>query len=86
MEKSAGQLRFEREVSALEQRIQRGEITDSLSPGAEFSRILEETLPQMTASERDAIQRTQLRAHAMGAEILSELGQPVPGNDPVKPN
>lgn len=86
MAKSDALLQFEREVSTLEHRIQRGEISDPLFPGREFSRILRETLPHVTASERDAIQRTQLHAHAVGEEILREHGQPVPGNDPFRPN
>jgi hypothetical protein len=73
-------------MSALATRVACGEITDPLLPGVEFSRVLQEALPHMTASEREIIQRTQLHAHALGAELLGEHGLPVPGNDPRKPN
>jgi hypothetical protein len=84
--KSQGLLECEREVEELEQRIERGEIDDPLAPGRELSRILRDTTPKMTASERDSVQRLQLRANQLGAEILAHHGHTIPGNDPAKPN
>jgi hypothetical protein len=84
--KSEGMLRFERETAELEKRIERGEFNDPLAPGREYDRILQAALPEMTDGERDFIQHMQLQAHQLGAEILAKHGQPVPGNDPKKPN
>jgi hypothetical protein len=84
--KSEGMLQFERETAELEKRIERGEFSDPLSLGRESDRILQVALPKMTDGERDFIQHTHLQAHQVGAEILTKHGQPVPGNDPKKPN
>jgi hypothetical protein len=84
--KSEGQLQLERGMASLADRIKAGEFNDPLAAGREFSRLLGDAIPKMTASERDAIQRAQLRAHELGAAILAEHGRPVPGNDPDKPN
>lgn len=84
--KSEGQLQFERGVTELRKRIQRGEFNDPLAPGREFSRLLSDAEPKMTLREREAIQHMRLNAHQLGALILSENGMPVAGNDPKKPN
>jgi hypothetical protein len=84
--KSEGMLQFEREMAELEKRIERGEFNDPLTPSREYTRILQAMLPRMTDSERDSVQRLQLRSHQVGAEILAGYGQPVPGSDPKRPN
>jgi len=84
--KSEGMRQFERAVAELERRIERGEFSDPLEPGREYDRILQATLPKLAESERDSIQRRQLRSHQVGAELLASHGRPVPGNDPGKPN
>ena len=73
-------------MAELERRIERGELNDPLAPVREYNRVLRATLPKMTESERDSIQRTQLQAQQVGAEILAKHGHPVPGSDPKKPN
>jgi hypothetical protein len=55
-------------------------------PLTEFNDLLALFLPLMTEKERAEIERMQPGAHHMGAQILSERGAPVPGNDPEKPN
>ena len=66
--KSEGQLQLERGISEIEKRIKRGDFNDPRAPIREFSKLLEGALPKMTASEREAIQSTQLRARELGAE------------------
>ena len=73
-------------MAELEKRIARGEIVSPPELSQEVECIIRDTLPAMTPSERDFIQRTQLQAHELGARILAEHGRPVPGNDPAKPN
>jgi len=85
-EKSEGQLQFERGKAELENRIEHEELTDPQELGLEFPKILKSAMPKMTDSERDAVQRTQLMAHGVGADILSGHGRPVPGNDHKHPN
>jgi hypothetical protein len=84
--KSEGQLQFDHGLAEIQKRIVTGEYTDPIAPGRDYSKLRDDLLPQMTASERDAIQRAELRAHQLGADMFAELGRPVPGNDRSKPN
>jgi hypothetical protein len=76
-------LRLEREVALLEQRVGDGQCPN---PVEEYARILRETGPGMTEHERGLLQKMELRAHQVDAEILAKHGNPVPGNNPEKPN
>ena len=82
--KSEAMLRLEGDLADLEKRVERGD--HPLDPGSEYSRLVARAMPGMTADERAAIQLQQLHANVIGAQLLSEHGYPVPGNDPQKPN
>ena len=84
--RSDGLRQFEKGLDELEERVDRGEFTDSNNFGQELYRLLETTLPRMTAYERDAIEKQLLTTHYINAKILAEQGTPVPGNDPRRPN
>jgi hypothetical protein len=80
--KSEGQLQLERGISKIEKRIKRGDFNDPRAPIREFSKLLDLAITKMTASERDAIQSAQLRAHQLGTDILAEHGDVFPKTIP----
>jgi hypothetical protein len=84
--KSKGQIRYEQGVAEIQKRAERGDFTDPFWLGRTFGELLEQTLPEMTTSERDAIQHMRLNAHQLGADLLADHGRPVPGNDRRRPN
>ena len=86
MAKSEGMEQFERRLAEHEKRIERGEFDNMMDVLGEFEAIWRETAPRMTDDERAEIERTRLRAHQKGAELLAKHGQPVPGNDPNRVN
>ena len=47
---------------------------------------MQKFMPGMTADERDEIQKTLLGAHSFGASLMADIGEPIAGNDPKKPN
>ena len=96
--KSDGMLEFERRVAELKRRMESGEMLteaqERSSPRElrshpvvdEYEKILAETRPRMTQAERDNLQRIKLRTHQVGSQVLADHGQPIPGNDPDRPN
>ena len=85
-EKSEGLLQYERETANLEKRIERGELGSIEEVATEHGRILADAAPGMSDNELLRIRDRALVGHGILAEILADFGQPVPGNDPNKPN
>lgn len=84
--KSEGQLYFERQIAEIEKRSERGEFASIDEIAKEIARVREEAWRSMTQVERGSLQRSELEAHQIGADMLADHGLPVPGNDPKKPN
>jgi hypothetical protein len=84
--KSKALAKFQLEMDKLESRVGRGEFTSIPQILGEFNGLMDRFVPLMTDQERAMIQDIQLLGHDTGARILARRGQPVPGNDPKKPN
>ena len=84
--KSKALVDFEHGIDKLESRVRRGEFTSIPQILGEFNDLLNRLMPLMTDQERAMIQDVQLLGHDTGAKVLARHGQPVPGNDPRKPN
>ncbi len=84
--KSKGQIRYERGLAEIQEQAEQGDFADPFGLGRAYGELLDLAFPEMTASERDAVQRTRLNAHQLGADLLADHGRPVPGNDRSRPN
>jgi hypothetical protein len=83
--KSKGFLQYERDVDAIGDRVKRGEIAEKSIIG-ELVRAMDANAPNMNERELVAIRAWMLGSHTALAESLAADGQPVPGNDPGRPN
>jgi hypothetical protein len=86
MQKSGGQLKFERGIARIVERMRRGEYSNPQDYLREYTALRDECMPLMTACEIETLRLGELNAHSIGSEILAEHGCPVPGNNPKKPN
>jgi len=86
-EKSEGMLQYERGISDLEARIERGEINSKEEVSSEYVRILGDAAPDMSEEELSRIERQALiwRA-ALVKELARRSGHTAPDNDPEGPN
>ena len=64
-------LQFERQVTELNSRLVRGELSEPLEPGDAFIAILRNTVPRMTRSERRYVEGLVLGGYQEAVDLVS---------------